>query len=113
MADLLEMSCACGYRTSVHTGGLMSNFNEVSWWPFYCHTCGVVNVNWRQEIQCPGCGSGEVIPYGEAPASRNQSCELAYVQAWDYRACQVGHLCPRCSGYSLKFDRGMLWMLAD
>ena len=113
MADLLEMSCACGYRTPVRTGGLMRSFKEESWWPFHCERCGVVNINWRKDIQCPDCASTDVTPYGQAPVSLDQTSEATYVQAWDYKAFKSGHLCPRCGEYSLKFDRGWLSMIVD
>ena len=113
MASLLEVSCACGYRRLVRTGGLMRTFREESWWPFHCSTCGVVNVNWRKDIVCPNCGSKEVIPYGSPPASKDQDCEYPYEQAWDYQACKSGHLCPRCKNYSLEFTRGPLSAILD
>ena len=113
MASLLEMSCACGYRRLVRTGGLMRTWEEESWWPFYCEKCGVVNVNISKDMFCPDCGGKEITPYGTWPVSQQQDCDLAYVQAWDYRACKVGHLCPHCHNFTLKFEHGYLRFIAD
>ncbi|NBU12854.1 MAG: hypothetical protein EBT40_05555 [Betaproteobacteria bacterium] len=113
MADLLEMSCACGYRAQVRAGGLMRSFEQESWWPFNCKKCGVVNINWRNDVRCPSCATTDVTPYGQAPVSLDQTSEATYVQAWNYKASKSGHLCPRCGDYSLKFNRERFWVLAD
>lgn len=113
MASLLEMSCACGYRRLVRTGGLMQTWEEESWWPFYCSSCGVVDVNFRNPLVCSRCGTTEIVAYGEAPVSHRQDCRFAYVQAWDYEACKHGHLCPSCHRYELIFDRSKVFVIGD
>ncbi len=105
MADLLEMTCACGYGRPVRTGGFMLTWKEEAYWPFYCSSCGIVDVNIQASLACPDCKSQAVSPYGRAPVSLHQDCDHAYVQAWDYRACRGGHLCPVCGQHDLKFTR--------
>jgi len=113
MASLLEMTCACGYRRLVRTGGLMQTWQEEAYWPFHCATCGIVNVNIQAPLACPDCGSTAVSPYGRAPVSVQQDCDFAYVQAWDYKACERGHLCPGCGLHSLRFSRERFSVCAD
>ena len=113
MADLLEMTCACGYRRRVRTGGLMQTWENEAYWPFHCASCGVVDVNIQAPLACPSCGATAVSPYGKAPVSLHQDCEFAYVQAWDHTACRHGHLCPACGQHHLKFSRDRYSVLAD
>jgi len=113
MASLLRMSCDCGFRRLVQTGGLMRSFEKEAWWPFYCGKCGLVQVNFQKELACPDCGTDDVVPYGKAPASIEQGCEFPFAQAWDYKACRTGHLCPKCGQYDLEFVRSPPDVLAD
>jgi len=73
----------------------------------------MVDVNIQAPLACPICASPAVTPYGEAPVSVKQDCDFAYVQAWDYEACQHGHLCPACGQHDLKFERGRHFILSD
>ena len=91
----------------------MQTWEEESWWPFHCSSCGIVDVNFRKPLVCSQCGGAEIVAYGMAPVSQHRGCRFAYVQAWDYEACQHGHLCPACGLHNLKFDCSGFSILAD
>lgn len=91
----------------------MRTWESESWWPFYCATCGIVDVNLCKPLVCSRCGTPEIVPYGVALVSIGQQCRFAYVQAWNYDACEEGHLCPVCRRRDLRFDRGQLDLRSD
>jgi len=104
MGSIRKVSCPCGFNSSVKIGGGMRDFRKNSTFPFYCKTCGLVEVNvTREELCCPKCTSKEVKQYGIPPISDLPEIKRGSV-SWDnYRAELKGHLCPACKQKTMEF----------
>jgi RNA polymerase subunit RPABC4/transcription elongation factor Spt4 len=97
-------NCECGFRKEISVGGLMSTFNEISEFPFFCKSCGLVSVNIASEsLTCPSCKSKEIIQYGDervsTPTKFNQS-----LQWGKYQCGRDNHFCPGCKKFTMVFS---------
>ena len=74
MGSIRNVACPCGFKSPVTVGGSMRNFLEDSRFPFYCETCGIVDVNVaKDDLYCPKCESRDVKQYGIPPISEPAS----------------------------------------
>ena len=111
MGSLSMAKCPCGFSQTVKVGGTMRDFLKYSTFPFYCSSCGVVDVNVATEgvHECPKCQSQDIIQYGDdrvsIPTQFNQS-----LQWGNYNCGQKDHLCPSCKQQTLSFN---LYMMID
>jgi Zn finger protein HypA/HybF involved in hydrogenase expression len=97
-------SCACGYYSRVTTGGLSESFKKESYFPFYCKSCGVVDVNVQLSGKsCPDCQSKNILEYG-TPGMSLPNGDTSYVYCFNHKTPTVGNFCPRCNQMTLKFD---------
>ena len=104
MSSIHKAECACGYRTSVLVGGTRADFLRESTFPYYCKSCGIVDVNIRdQELHCPDCSSLEISQYGLEPISTRLDDSYAVLQNFNYEAYRYGNLCPKCKKKNLEF----------
>ena len=104
MGQISSAKCKCGYRTSISTGGSMSEYMEKCYFPFYCKDCGLVSINFRiTPIHCPDCESIDVKEYGKHPISI-ESTEYSFLQCFNYGAPKKGNLCPECKEMTLEFQ---------
>jgi predicted RNA-binding Zn-ribbon protein involved in translation (DUF1610 family) len=102
--------CTCGYETEVNVGGGMRDFRTESYFPHYCVTCGLVEVNIAKSDDtgvaplCPKCGSSGIHEYGtKAVALPIEKNRVAL--EWDpHQAMEKGNLCPACKQMTLVFD---------
>jgi hypothetical protein len=103
VGQIMTVGCPCGYSKSVTIGGGMRNFQTDSRFPYYCDSCGLVEVNIQaQPLACPSCQSQDLIRYGLAPVSLPDQ-GIPSVQWGRYEACRTGHLCPKCKQMTLEF----------
>ena len=104
MGQISSAKCKCGYRTSISTGGSMSEYMEKCYFPFYCKDCGLVSINYRiTPIHCPDCESVDVKEYGKHPISI-ESTKYSFLQCFNYGAPKKGNLCPECKEMTLEFQ---------
>ncbi len=104
MAALIEAYCECGFEATVEVGGTMGSYLELAPFPHYCKRCGLVSVNTRAALlQCPGCGTTDVVCYGRTPISEPGSSDVV-AQDFDRTLTAEHHLCPACKLMSLKFS---------
>ena len=109
MGSLVTVDCPCGFSSIATIGGNMETFQKESSFPFYCATCGLVNVNIaKKKLACPTCKSKEIVHYGDPKISI--PTEFDWVHAWDdYRCGSEGHLCPKCMKQTMKFSNFMMF----
>ena len=104
MGSIRKVSCPCGFKSLVKVGGGMRDFQSNSKFPFYCNTCGLVEVNVAQkELCCPKCNSIEVKQYGIPPISDLPETKRDSVSWGNYKAELKGHLCPACKEKTMEF----------
>ena len=104
MGSIRKVSCLCGFQSTAKIGGGMKDFRENSTFPFYCQTCGLVEVNiTKDEMRCPKCNSTEVKQYGIPPISDLPETKRGSVYWGDYEAELKGHLCPACKQKTMEF----------
>ena len=106
MASLHSAYCKCGFDSSVFVGGNRETFLSLSFFPFYCKSCGLVTVNIHADkILCPHCNEKNIYPYGLPPISIGKMNENDYpvIQCFRYYAYATGNLCPSCKKMSLAF----------
>lgn len=107
MTAVYVAECACGFKSSVSTGGTRATFRTICHFPFYCEKCGLVSANTAHEtIVCPTCKSANISQYGKPPTSLPWDEEhfSSGIQAFSYTAPRDGNLCPACKKYSLVFS---------
>lgn len=104
MGSIKNASCPCGFQKSVVVGGSMARFREESYFPYYCATCGLVDVNIAKEdlIACPECQSQSITQYGKPPIS-GELQERGNFNCYNYKAPYKGNLCPECKQMTLDF----------
>jgi hypothetical protein len=51
MGSIKNTSCPCEFQQSVVVGGSMATFRKESYFPYYCATCGLVDINIAKEDQ--------------------------------------------------------------
>lgn len=104
MGSIRNVSCRCGFKSTAKIGGGMRDFRNNSVFPFYCNTCGLVEVNiTKKELCCPKCTSIKVMQYGRSPISDLPEIKRGSV-SWDnYTAELKGHLCPACKQKTMEF----------
>jgi len=106
MGSIRNVVCPCGFKSKVTVGGTMKNFLEDSRFPFYCVTCGIVDVNVaKDDLYCPKCESRDIKQYGIPPISNPPLINRGYVSAGNYKADALGHLCPACNKKTMEFTR--------
>ena len=108
MGSIYKAKCPCGFNHVVVVGGSRSDYQSNAKFPFYCKTCGLVDVNICQKpLCCPTCNSRKIKVYGKAPISLETSeRELS----WDaYSAGPRGHLCPQCKNHTLYFQLSIMF----
>ena len=104
MGSIRKVSCPCGFNSSVKIGGGMRDFRNNSAFPFYCNTCGLVEVNVaKEELCCPKCTAKEVLQYGVPPISDLPETKWGSVSWGNYKAELRGHLCPACKEKTMEF----------
>jgi hypothetical protein len=104
MGSIRKVSCPCGFQSTAKIGGGMRDFRENSTFPFYCETCGLVEVNiTKDEMRCPKCNSTEVKQYGIPPISDLPETKWGSVYWGNYKAELKGHLCPACKQKTMEF----------
>jgi hypothetical protein len=86
MAELLEITCDCGYRAKVADGGLFAGVVEL----FTCDDCREV-----VDVLIWSSGHRDRSPPGEVEP-RCPRCDSARVRRWREDDERVG-LCPRCA----------------
>jgi len=104
MGQLTKANCPCGFSQQAPVGGDMASYKESATFPFYCHDCGLVDVNIaKDEIICPKCKSKDLTQYGDPkitiPTEHNKVLEWG-----NYHCGSKGHLCPKCKKQTLTFD---------
>ena len=108
MGNIQDARCECGFKRRVRVGGTMATFREQASFPFYCKTCGLIDINIAApERICPTCNSTEIVQYGKPPVSLT-SPEISGVQWGEYCAPGMGNLCPQCGKHSLIFTGALL-----
>ncbi len=108
MTTTFRVQCDCGFRRLASVGGTRENYLVESYFPFYCETCGLVDVNVRaKEIFCPDCNSKNVKQYGKPPISLEGENSSA-VRDFEYSAPHKGNLCPACKKMTLEFGRPIM-----
>ena len=109
MGSIYQAKCSCGFQQSTTVGGSRSNFQNDSKFPFYCKTCGLVDVNICQsKLRCPTCNSRKLKVYGKPPISP-KAFEIREL-SWDsYSAGARDHLCPQCKKHSLYFELSIMF----
>lgn len=125
MGSVHTAECECGFSRDVTVGGGRHTFLQKSLFPFYCKSCGLVEVNIAVlpdkvfEAPCPTCGAAGTVQYGVPPVSQHdmrqkpkrfwQRQEPQREQAvlhWRQReASESGHICPACHKMTLKFSQ--------
>ena len=109
MGSIHQASCPCGFQQSVTVGGSMSSYKTEARFPFYCQTCGLVNVNiCERKLSCPECHSHAIKAYGSQAISPQQTSDREVSWA-SYSAGRAGHLCPKCNHSHLSFDLQILF----
>ena len=104
MGSIRNVACPCGFKSPVTVGGSMRDFLKDSRFPFYCETCGIVDVNVaKDDLYCPKCESRDVKQYGIPPISEPPLINRGYVSARNYQADAKGHLCPACKNKTMEF----------
>jgi Zn finger protein HypA/HybF involved in hydrogenase expression len=104
LGSIRNVACPCGFKSPVTVGGSMRHFREDSKFPFYCETCGLVDVNVaKDDLYCPKCESRDIKQYGKPPISEPPLINLGYVSAGNYKADAKGHLCPACKKKTMEF----------
>jgi hypothetical protein len=104
MGSIRKVSCPCGFKSSVRIGGGMRDFRENSTFPFYCQTCGLVELNvTKEELRCPKCNSTEANPYGIPPISEPPIINRGSISWGNYQADLRDHLCPACKQKTMEF----------
>lgn len=129
MGSVHTASCECGFTADVTIGGDRMTFLQESYYPFYCQSCGLVEVNVAPlardctETVCPHCHAAGATQYGVPPVSlhdmrrtpdkakgrfwkkqKPQTRPQAALQCWSREASESGHLCPACHKMTLKFS---------
>lgn len=119
MGSIHEASCECGFKTDVTVGG--GRYGSKSYFPFYCPTCGLVEVNTTplkrdsSLATCPHCNTAGIVQYGAPPVSLY---DMRPGKAWQFwrekpqaalqwgsrEAAENGHLCPACQKMTLTFS---------
>ena len=63
MGSIRNVACPCGFKAPVTVGGSMRHFHEDSRFPFYCETCGIVDVNVaKDDLYCPKWFDTPILP---------------------------------------------------
>jgi hypothetical protein len=102
MSNIYKSFCPCGFEKTARTGGNRKNFQTESYFPFYCESCGLVNVNIQEKHDCcPNCKSSDLKPYGHPDISIDNQWKM--VQCSEYEAPTEGNLCPDCKNQTLSF----------
>lgn len=102
--------CKCGYETEVNVGGGMRDFRTKSYFPHYCATCGLVEVNIaKAEAKgvvppCPKCGNNDLHEYGTETACEPMYDNHVALQWGTYHAMNKGNLCPACKKMTMVFS---------
>lgn len=111
MGSLSQAKCCCGFSQAVKVGGTMRDYLRCSTFPFYCSSCGIVEVNIATEgvHQCPKCQSQDIIQYGNDKVS-NPTQFNNYLRWGNFSCGHKGHLCPSCKQQTLSFN---LYMMVD
>lgn len=106
MSSVHNAHCECGFTTTVSVGGLRATFKTKCYFPYYCKSCGLVDVNTaKKKIFCPSCKSTDVIAYGSESISNYTNNEIIpTIQCYQNRAFKHGNLCPQCKKLTLTFE---------
>jgi len=87
VAELIEVTCDCGYRTTVADGGLFAGVTEL----FVCRDCREV-----VSVLVWSSGIGADAPPGGPVDPTCGQCGGTNVQAWREGENRTG-VCPRCA----------------
>lgn len=128
MGSIHSIACKCGFNSEVTIGGGRMTFRENSMFPFYCATCGLVEMNiapYADDVvvlQCPQCKKDKATQYGVPPASlidmrpkkkkfrfpwqkKEPESQTREAVRWGTRvASEEGHKCPSCLAMTLKIS---------
>ena len=109
MGIAYQVKCECSYERLVTVGGNRNTYQTESPFPFFCQTCGLVNVNTiGSNLNCPKCDSKEIKPYGDPSISKK--LDSVNVHQSDYQIQKNHNLCPSCLKYTMEFN---LYMIID
>ena len=106
MSSTHNAHCQCGFIAFVCVGGLRATFKSKCYFPYYCNSCGIVDVNTaNKNLICPKCKTTKVVAYGDKSISNYKNEEIIpSIQCFKNRAFKNGNLCPKCKNLTLTFD---------
>ena len=62
MSSTHKAHCQCGFIAFVCVGGLRATFKSKCYFPYYCNSCGIVDVNTaNKNLICPKCKTTKVV----------------------------------------------------
>ena len=116
MGTVFEVSCTCGFKSSVHVGAGQMNFETYCGAPAVCKPCGVfLELNYFiKDQKCPDCDE-PVVFYDDsslqAPVAEGQQGWLVewHVEPTPFRLPWTTFYCPRCHQLALTFELGALF----
>lgn len=110
MGSIHKAKCECGYSSGVKVGGTRASYKTESYFPYFCDSCGLVDINVVAEnLACPRCHGQTVSEYGKEPISKNNDSYLV-LQNFSRSARRDGNFCPSCKNFTLTFSE-KLFML--
>ena len=104
MGSIYQAKCLCGFEKNIRVGGTMSDYQTHSYFPFFCKTCGLVEVNISsRKVRCPQSRIHRIVQYGLPPLSPKDDTDRE--MSWErYSAGKGPHLCPNCQRHHLIFQ---------
>ena len=98
MSSTHKAHCQCGFIAFVCVGGLRATFKSKCYFPYYCNSCGIVDVNTaNKNLICPKCKTTKVVAYGDKSISNYKNEEIIpSIQCFKNRAFKNGNLCHKC-----------------
>ena len=109
MGSSVQAFCPCGVEEEIMIGGGMLNFEETCLFPFCCEKCrSLVEANAYEENPiCPGCGTEELIRYGDALLEGLKG-ENEVENWFDLTLTDGTYKCPKCEQPTLRFLPGSI-----
>lgn len=106
MTTTHNLHCDCGFSTIVSAGGLRNSFLQECYFPHYCKTCGIVDVNTAlHEINCPKCLSSDINAYGTNELQKKTDNHIIpSIQSFNHSAYKYGNFCPSCKEFTLVIE---------
>lgn len=103
MGKRIAAFCDCGFSTEFRLGGNQSSFRSEAYFPHYCRTCGLVEVNIAQRGKhCPVCAGDDLQQYGKPPLSPSEPS--SDIQWGDYKLGRTEHFCPACKSHCMNME---------